>query len=302
MSNSNKIKIYKRYKAENRATLYLGDTRKFLKTVKSEEFNLILTSPPYNIGKEYEKPTTLDEYYESQKEVINLCIDRLAETGSICWQVGNYVDKTGAKTEVVPLDILLYPIFKERGLQLRNRIIWHFGHGLHSRNRYSGRHETILWFTKTDKYTFNLDPVRVEQKYPGKKAFKGPNKGKPSGHPEGKNPSDVWDIPNVKANHIEKTIHECQFPISLVDRLVKSLTHEDDLVFDPFLGVGSTTAAAIRYNRRVAGAELMDKYYDIAKQRTIEAYNGTLPIRDDKPPYTPPKNTTLTTNPFTVKK
>ena len=296
------LKIYKRYKEENRATLYLGDTRNFLKSISPNTFDLILTSPPYNIGKEYEKQISIDEYYETQKEIIGLCIDRLKENGNICWQVGNYVDKSRDKTEVIPLDILLYPIFKERGLQLRNRIVWHFGHGLHSRNRFSGRHETILWFSKSDNYTFNLDPVRIEQKYPGKKAFKGPNKGKPSGHPDGKNPSDVWDIPNVKANHKEKTIHECQFPISLVDRLVKSLTSEGELVFDPFLGVGSTTAAAVRLNRRVAGSEIMENYYKIAAQRTKAAYAGTLPIRDDIPPYTPPKNTLLTIHPFNNQK
>jgi adenine-specific DNA-methyltransferase len=122
--------------------------------------------------------------------------------GSICWQVGNHVDDG----EVVPLDIVLYPIFKEHGLKLRNRIVWHFEHGLHCTKRLSGRYETILWFTKSNDYTFNLDPIRVPSKYPGKKHFKGPRAGQLSGNPLGKNPSDVWIFPNVKNNHVEKTV------------------------------------------------------------------------------------------------
>ena len=110
--------------------------------------------------------------------------------------------------------------------------------GLHCKKRLSGRYETILWFTKSDDYTFNLDPIRVPQKYPNKKYFKGKNKGKLSCNPLGKNPSDVWEIPNVKHNHVEKTEHPCQFPVELVDRLVLSLTNEGDVVFDPFLDLG----------------------------------------------------------------
>lgn len=148
--------------------------------------------------------------------------------------MGNYVDNG----EIIPLDILLYPIFSSFKLKLRNRIVWHFGHGLHASKRFSGRYEVILWFTKTDEYVFNLDNVRVPQKLPNKKHFKGPNKGKLSGHPLGKNPSDVWEIPNVKSNHVEKTIHPCQFPVELIERLVLALTDEGDWVFDPFIGGG----------------------------------------------------------------
>ena len=107
----------------------------------------------------------------------------------------------------------------------------------------------MLWFTKTDSYTFNLDSVRVPSKYPGKTNYKpGKHYGLPSGNPLGKNPSDIWkivqrdwesalwNIPNVKANHPEKTIHPCQFPIELVERCVLALTNKGDRVLDPFSG------------------------------------------------------------------
>ena len=159
------------------------DVEKFLDSLPEEPlFDLVVTSPPYNIGKEYEKKVALDQYIEWQRRIIQKIYIRLKDTGSICWQVGNYVDN-GA---IIPLDFEFAPIFKELNMQLRNRIIWHFGHGLHSKKRFSGRYEVVLWYTKTDKYTFNLDAVRVPSKYPGKRYFKGPNKGQLSGNPLGK--------------------------------------------------------------------------------------------------------------------
>jgi adenine-specific DNA-methyltransferase len=200
--------------------------------------------------------------------------------------VGNYV-KNG---EIVPLDIALFPIFEELGLHLRNRIVWFFGHGLHASKRFSGRYEVILWFTKTNQYTFNLDSVRIPQKYPNKKYFKGPKRGELSGNPLGKNPSDVWEIPNVKANHIEKTDHPCQFPVELIERLVLAMTNEGDIVFDPFMGVGTTAIASILHNRKSIGAEIMSEYIQIAKNRFHEAETGQLKIRPmDREVYDPHK-------------
>jgi adenine-specific DNA-methyltransferase len=205
--------------------------------------------------------------------------------GSICWQIGNYVDDG----EVYPLDILLYPIFKAEKMLLRNRIIWSFGHGLHCQKRFSGRYETILWFTKGEDYTFNLDEVRVPSKYPNKKHFKGPKRGQLSGNPLGKNPSDVWDIPNVKANHVEKLDHPCQFPVGLVERLVLSLTNKHDAVLDPYLGVGSSAIAALKNGRKAYGCDVQQEYVDIAWNRINELRSGKLRVRPmNKPVYEPP--------------
>lgn len=280
------LEIKTTFSEENYATLYLGDCLDFLLQIPDESIQLIITSPPYNIGKEYEERIDIEKYIFQQDKVISECIRTLKDEGSICWETGNYV----FNGEIVPLDILLYNCFKSKGLQLRNRIIWNFGHGLHCSKRFSGRYETILWFTKSDNYVFNLDTVRIPQKYPDKKYFKGPNIGKYSGNPKGKNPSDVWDIPNVKSNHVEKTCHPCQFPVSLVQRLVLSLSNEQDIVFDPFLGVGSTAVAGIINKRKVAGSETVKKYYDIAVERVRLAYEGRLKIRPDKPVYRPPND------------
>lgn len=267
------------------------DALNFMKTLPDGCVKLIITSPPYNVGKEYETRVKIDRYLSNIKPLIKEMVRILSPEGSICWQVGNYVDNG----EVFPLDIYYYPIFKDLGMKLRNRIIWHFGHGLHCRNRFSGRYETILWFTKTDNYTFNLDPVRIPSKYPGKRYYKGPKKGLISGNKLGKNPEDVWemninkliddwdkliwDIPNVKSNHPEKEDHPCQFPIELVERCVLALTNDNDLVYDPFAGVGSTLLGALMNNRKAYGTELEKKYVDLGLQRIERLRNDELVTR-----------------------
>lgn len=266
------------------AVVFHGDCMELLSQVPDGRLQLVATSPPYNIGKEYERRLHLDHYIEQQAAVIAECVRALSDRGSICWQVGNYVEN-GA---ILPLDTILYPVFKSFGLKMRNRIIWHFEHGLHCSRRFSGRYETITWLTKSDDYTFNLDPVRVPQKYPGKKHFKGPKTGQYSGNPLGKNPGDVWVIPNVKNNHVEKTIHPCQFPVELIERLVLSMTKPGDWVFDPFAGVGSTMIAAVRHGRRGAGAEIVPKYIKVARDRMRQELAGTLRTRPmGRPVYDP---------------
>ena len=291
----NKYKVSTEFSAEADAIFLLGNSSETLKKVPSDSVKLIITSPPYNLDKAYESKKTLDNYFKLIEPVIEEAIRVLSPNGSLCWQVGNYVNNG----EVFPLDILYYPYFKDKGLKLRNRIIWTFEHGLHGTKRLSGRYETILWFTKSDNYTFNLDKIRVPSKYPGKRNYKpGPNYGKPSGNPLGKNPSDVWrvvsqdwesllwNITNVKSNHPEKTLHPCQFPIELVERCIFGLTDEGDIVLDPFTGVGSAMLAALKNGRRAIGCDKEEQYIKIAKDRVAQLENGTLPYRPiDKPIY-----------------
>lgn len=195
-----------------------------------------------------------------------------------------------ANGEIVPLDIVLYPVFREHGLKLRNRIVWHFEHGLHCSKRMSGRYETILWFTKGDDYAFNLDAIRVPSKYPGKKYFKGPKAGQLSGNPLGKNPGDVWIIPNVKNNHVEKTAHPCQFPVELIERLVLALTKPGDAVLDPYMGVGSSVVAAVKHGRAGYGCDIVQEYVEIAWERIHALKAGELRTRPmNKPVYDPTK-------------
>jgi len=276
---------------------------------KKKKFQLIMTSPPYNMDKEYEKTKSLENYKKEITSVIEKLAKLLDESGSICWQVGNYINP---KTkEVVPLDIFYHEIFKNYKLTLRNRIIWHFEHGLHASQRFSGRYETIMWYTKGKDYTFNLDEVRVPAKYPGKTYYKGEKKGQLSGNPKGKNPSDVWkiirsewdkevwEIPNVKANHKEKTIHPCQYPIELVERCIMALTFENDWILDPYAGVGSTMIAALKNNRNSIGIEKIKKFVRKGEQRITLFRNGTLKIRElGKPIFAPNPNMAVAKKPL----
>lgn len=283
----------------------IGDSFKEIKSLESNKFKLIITSPPYNIGKEYETKKSIDSYLEGQSLIISELVRTLHPEGSICWQVGNYIDKG----EVFPLDIFYYSLFKNQGLKLRNRIIWQVGHGLHTSKRFSGRYETILWFTKGDDYTFNLDSVRVPSKYPSKKYFKGPKKGQYSSNPNGKNPSDIWDIvlndwekeiwniPNVKSNHVEKTEHPCQYPIELVERCLLALTNEEDWIFDPFAGVGSTVLASLKNNRNVVAIEKIKKYHEIGLSRVTQFNDGSLKFRALEQPIYDHKQSKLSLHP-----
>jgi adenine-specific DNA-methyltransferase len=279
--------VKNQFDASARIVLHHGDTHAFVETIPDESVSLIVTSPPYNLGKDYETRAGIQTYLQHQANLIKQLHRVLRSDGSICWQVGNFVENG----EIFPLDILYYDIFKKLGMKLRNRIVWRFGHGLHASKRFSGRYETILWFTKSDQYIFNLDSVRVPSKYPGKLYYKGDKRGQPSGNPLGKNPSDIWevvahdwetelwDIPNVKANHPEKTEHPCQYPIELVERCVLALTREDDWVFDPYAGVGASLLAAIMRNRKAMGSEKELAYVEAAQKRIDDYANGKLGYR-----------------------
>jgi DNA modification methylase len=281
------IKIAPSFEENANAIVTCGDVLTSCKELKDETFQLIVSSPPYNIGKSYEKQVGLDQYLDWQSQVASELVRLLSPQGSLVWQVGNFVDNG----EVFPLDIYFYPVYKKLGLHLRNRIVWHFDHGLHASKRFSGRYEVLLWFTKSDNYVFNLDPIRVPSKYPGKRHYKGNKVGQLSGNPLGKNPSDFWtlmqdefdrgiiDIPNVKSNHPEKTSHPCQFPIELIERCVLSMSNENDWILDPFGGVGSSLLAALKWKRRGVSIEQNSEYCEITKERLRLLENGLLPLR-----------------------
>ena len=271
--------------------LYRGDALTFLRRLSPDPvFDLVFTSPPYNMGKCYEtKRLTLQAYLDWQETVIDEVVKRTKDNGSICWQVGSYVNN--GITE--PLDIHLHPLFQKHGLQLRNRIVWSFGHGHHCKKRFSPRYEVVMWYTKSDRYKFYLNQVRIPPLYPSKRHYRGPNLGKFSGHRLGKNPEDVWRIPNVKGNHCEKTKHPCQFPVGLVERSILSMTRRGDLVFDPFAGVGSAGVAALSHGRRFWGVEKEDSYATIACERIGAAVDGSAIYRRHDKPIPDPKNSSV---------
>lgn len=270
------------------AVFFAGKCEELISHLTDASVDLIISSPPYCMGKEYEDAEDLESFKKSHDKILPELVRVLKPGGSLCWQVGFHV----ANGSVTPLDMLVFQAMQQHpSMHLRNRIVWTFGHGLHCAKRFSGRHETVLWFTKGNDYSFDIDAVRVEQKYPGKRHSRGPQKGKPSGNPLGKNPTDVWAIPNVNANHVEKTKHPCQFPVGLAHRLVRALSKKNQIVFDPFSGVASTGVAALLASRRFLGAEPKKSYVKIGMQRLNDTLDTSVQYRPAEQEIYVPKPT-----------
>lgn len=249
--------------SEGLNTIFHGDCLHLLQKMPDGCVDLVVSSPPYNLGKEYETKKALQHYLDWQRQVLTECVRVLKPTGSLFWQVGAFSDKG----LLIPLDIRFFPMLEDLGLLPRNRIVWLRQHGLHGRKKFSARHETILWFTKSGDYIFNLDAVRVPQKYQNKKYHKGDKHGELSCNPKGKNPGDIWLFRNVKHNHEEQTIHPCQFPEDLISRIILCSTNEGGVVFDPFMGAGTVAVVARDHGRHFMGAEKDERYHDICLRR-----------------------------------
>lgn len=297
MNRLAKIKTYKRASsilrgmADSgvRACHFGGDSFDLLASMPESSVDLIFSSPPYCMGKEYETTSSVADFVTIHDELAPHLARVLKPGGSICWQVGYH----SGRNQLTPLDFLAHQSFSSiPDLRLRNRVIWTFAHGLHASKRFSGRHEMVLWYTKGSSPLFDLDAVRVPQKYPGKRSYKGPNKGELSGNPLGKNPGDVWEFPNVKGGHVEKTEHPCQFPVALPQRFIRALCKPDALVFDPFMGVGSTGVAAVIEGCRFVGSEIQPAYLKIAEARLNDALSGKPKYRPMDRPIEAPKPTT----------
>lgn len=254
------------YEAEGVA-IYCKDCIQGMKMLPENLVNLTVTSPPYNIGKEY-------EYLIETSDYIDWCIKWMKEAyrisannGAFWLNVGYFEVKN--KGLAVPIPYLLWD---KTDFYLIQEVIWNYAAGVACRSRFSPRNEKLLWYVKNiEKYIFNLDEVRdPDVKYPNQK-----KNGKLKCNPLGKNPSDVWQIAKVTSGFNraskERTAHPAQFPIEMIDRIIKSSSNQGDLVIDPFMGSGSTAIAAIANGRNVIGFEIEEKYVLIAKQR-IEEY------------------------------
>ena len=245
--------------------LYHGDSLELLKHMKPM-VNLTVTSPPYNIGKEYEAVRPLEEYVIWSQEWISLVHRCTSPNGSFWLNLGYVSVEDRAKA--IPLPYVLWntiPFF------LIQEIVWNYGAGVAGRLFFSPRNEKFLWYVKNpENYVFNLDSVRdPDVKYPNQK-----KNGKLKCNPLGKNPTDVWQIPKVTSgasrSSKERTPHPAQFPIALISRIINASSNAGDIVLDPFVGSGSTIEAAIRNGRRVVGIEANRTYIETAIRRIKE--------------------------------
>lgn len=247
--------------------IYKQDCLEAMKQIPEGLVDLTVTSPPYNIGKEYEKNLELEDY-------LVWCQNWMKEIHRITGEVGAFWLNLGffevpEKGLAVPIPYLLWD---KTDFYFMQEVVWNYSAGVACRKRFSPRNEKFLWYVKDKKeYVFNLDDVRdPDVKYPNQK-----KNGVLRCNPLGKNPSDVWQIAKVTSGRNrsspERTAHPAQFPLELIERVIKVSSNVGDLVLDPFMGSGSTAECALRNDRFVIGFELEDKYIDFAKQR-INSY------------------------------
>lgn len=243
--------------------IYNLDCFEAMKKMPSSCVNLTVTSPPYNIGKEYEKPLPLDEYLTWCQQWIEQ-IYRLTNSNGAFWLNLGYLS-IPARAKAIPLPYLLWDKIP---FYLIQEIVWNYGAGVAGTKFFSPRNEKFLWYVKNrESYTFNLDDVRDPNvKYPNQK-----KNGKIKVNVIGKNPTDVWEFPKVTSgtnrSSKERTPHPAQFPIAVIERIVKSSSNENDIILDPFIGSGTTAAAALSLGRSVIGFEINPDYCAIVAKR-----------------------------------
>ena len=254
------------YYADDKYVLFCVDTLESQKWLPSGIFDLVITSPPYNIGKEYESIMSVADYVTWTECWTTETCRLIAWNGALLLNLG-YIS-IESKGRAVPLPYLLWDKIP---LYLNQEIVWNYSAGVACKNYLSPRNEKILWYVKDkDHYVFNLDAIRdMNVKYPNSKRH-----GKPRVNTLGKNPSDVWEIAKVTTgtgrSSAERTAHPCQFPADLINRLVLGFSQEGNIVFDPFAGSGTTIESCIKHNRYCVGFELREAYCDIAVRRIKE--------------------------------
>lgn len=235
--------------------------------LSSDLFDITITSPPYNIGKEYENQLPLDDYIEWTKEWIRNVYRLCRPYGSFWLNLGYIQVPYVGKAIPIP-----YLVWEEVPFYLIQEVVWNYGAGVSTKKMFSPRNEKFLWYVKSsERYTFNLDAVRDPNvKYPNQR-----KNGKLRVNPLGKNPTDVWQIPKVTTGEgvdgrrasSERTSHPAQFPVGVIDRIVKACSNPGDVVFDPFVGSGTTAEVAIANDRLVVGFEINKNYVNIAANR-----------------------------------
>jgi adenine-specific DNA-methyltransferase len=243
--------------------LYNRDCLEAMGALPSGLVDITVTSPPYNIGKEYEDTLDLDHYLGWCERWIRE-IHRITATNGAFWLNLGYVSMPG-RARALPIPYLMWdriPFF------LIQEIVWHYGAGVAARKGFSPRNEKFLWYVKNEKdYAFNLDNVRdPDVKYPNQR-----KNGKLKCNPLGKNPTDVWLFPKVTSGSDraspERTEHPAQFPVAVIERIIKACSNHGALVLDPFMGSGTTALVAVQLGRPVLGFELSSRYTAIAIER-----------------------------------
>lgn len=235
--------------------IILGDAIDVLAQFEAESVDLIISDPPYNLGKNYGNNHDIkgfDEYLNFSRKWLRLAHRILKPNGTI------YVFM-GFRFISYLFDIL------EREIEMffNNWIVWHYTQGIGRKRGFSPRHDDILMFTKSHEFIFNLDNIRVPQKY-----YRERN------NMRGANPGDVWKFSHVHYCNENRENHPTQKPEGLIERMILASSNEGFVVLDPFLGSGTTLRVCQQLNRKGYGIEINPEYVNMSEARLNRVFNG----------------------------
>ena len=234
--------------------LICGDAVTVMKTLPSSSIDLIVADPPYNLGKDYGNNTdrkARHEYEDFTEQWLTEAIRVLKPTGSFYVFMG-----------VRFISSLFTMMEDEHRLLFNGWITWHYTQGMGRKLGFSPRHEDILYFTKSTHYTFNVDNVRIPQKY-----FRKRN------NMSGANPGDVWQFSHVHYCNPERQPHPTQKPEALLERIILASSNEQDIILDPFVGSGTTCRVAKMLGRKWIGIEINPEYILMSARRIQQPHN-----------------------------
>ena len=239
----------------NKLDIIQGDALLEKQKIKNNSVDLIITDPPYNLGKDYGNNIDLkefEEYLEFSEKWIKECIRVLKPHGTIYIFMG------------VRFISYIYEILERKhNLHFNSWITWFYTQGIGKTKGFSPRHDDILMFTKSKKFTFNLDDIRVPQKYYREK-----------NNMRGANPGNVWEFSHVHYCQENRQNHPTQKPEGIIERMILASTNEGDTVLDPFSGSGTTLRVCQQLNRNGIGIEINPEYIEMTKHRLNQIFDG----------------------------
>lgn len=232
--------------------IYNDDCIKIMSNIPDKSIDLIIADPPYNVGKDYGNNSdrqSKEDYLEFTKKWISEAVRILKDDGTLY--------TFGGKEFISHI----YLILEELNMKLNTWIVWHYTQGQGRRKGFSSRHDDILMFNKSNKYTFNLDDIRVPQKY-----YRSRN------NMRGANPGNVWKLSHVHYCEENRAKHPTQKPHALYERMILGSSNENDIVLDPFAGSGSSLVVAKHTNRKYIGIEIEEEYCSMIESELNKDY------------------------------
>ena len=234
--------------------LICGDAREEMSRFPDACIDLIVADPPYNLGKDYGNYHDLKAWREYE----SFTCDWLAQAIRLLKPIGSLYVFMGVRY-ISKLFIILENDF---GLNFNGWITWHYTQGMGRKTGFSPRHEDILYFTKTQDYIFNLDEIRIPQKY-----YRQRN------NMAGANPGDVWQFSHVHYSNPEREKHPTQKPEALIERIIGASSNPGDIVLDPFVGSGTTCRVAKVLKRKWIGIDINPEYIAMSQRRIDSTFD-----------------------------